>query len=472
MKQWLFGIAVVLAGVLYGGEGSGMGNIPIIKDIREFGAVGDGNANDTGAIQKALDGGGVIVVPAGKYLTGTLYLESGTDLRMEPGAELLASTDPDCYNTVDFSPKNTNPSAVEHVSARHLLIAIGKKNISISGGRINGNAGGWMRLRPVRRGEDFFANLNPERPAQMLFFRECEEIRMEGVTLVDATYWHLFLHGCRNVRLDGINIVGNHHFLNGDGIDIDACGDVIVRNCIIDTSDDAITLRASGSKLDEPPVCENVIVSGCVLRSGFANAIRIGVGSGTIRNCLIDNVIIRDSATAISFISRYSGKAAGCVIENISIGNLISEAGRFLALKTVLNERVPPPERPGSLIRNIRFFNISGKAERSSWIFGTPENYVENICFSGISFVYSGGGPAPDVDRNGFWGRGSSDAVFDLRYAGNVWFDNVRVLRPEESGGWKYETALRKCRDVFFDGCSGNGGKSWQVFRGIDVVSQ
>ena len=49
MKQWLFGIAVVLAGVLYGGEGSGMGNIPIIKDIREFGAVGDGNANDTGA---------------------------------------------------------------------------------------------------------------------------------------------------------------------------------------------------------------------------------------------------------------------------------------------------------------------------------------------------------------------------------------------------------------------------------------
>ncbi|UKI32527.1 MAG: hypothetical protein L6W00_02785 [Lentisphaeria bacterium] len=98
-----------------------------MKDIREFGAIGDGRVDDTSAIQAALQGGGLIVVPAGRYLTGTLYLESDTELRLAPGAELLASTDPAAYNPAQFSPENTLPSVTERVSARHLLIAIGKK---------------------------------------------------------------------------------------------------------------------------------------------------------------------------------------------------------------------------------------------------------------------------------------------------------------------------------------------------------
>ena len=125
-----------------------------MKDIREFGAIGDGRVDDTSAIQAALQGGGLIVVPAGRYLTGTLYLESDTELRLAPGAELLASTDPAAYNPAQFSPENTLPSVTERVSARHLLIAIGKKNITLSGGRINGNAPGWMPERPVRRRGD------------------------------------------------------------------------------------------------------------------------------------------------------------------------------------------------------------------------------------------------------------------------------------------------------------------------------
>ena len=93
-----------------------------MKDIREFGAIGDGRVDDTSAIQAALQGGGLIVVPAGRYLTGTLYLESDTELRLAPGAELLASTDPAAYNPAQFSPENTLPSVTERVSARHLLI--------------------------------------------------------------------------------------------------------------------------------------------------------------------------------------------------------------------------------------------------------------------------------------------------------------------------------------------------------------
>ena len=463
MKSWFRDMLLLLGCTAAVAEPVQQGVLPM-KDIREFGAIGDGRVDDTSAIQAALQGGGLIVVPAGRYLTGTLYLESDTELRLAPGAELLASTDPAAYNPAQFSPENTLPSVTERVSARHLLIAIGKKNITLSGGRINGNAPGWMPERPVRRGEDFFANLNPERSAQMLYFRRCEEIEIRDVTLVDATYWHLFLHQCRNIRLEGIRIFGRHYFLNGDGIDVDACSNVMVRNCIIDTSDDAITLRASDRRSDlPPPVCENVIVSNCVLRSSFANAIRIGVGNGTIRNSLIDNIIVRESATALSIISRYNANSAGCLIENITFSNLLVGAGRFLSLKTILNEQVPPPERPGAAIRNLLFVNISGSTERTSWIFGTPANPVENLRFSEITITHSGSGTSPDIDANGFWGRGSSDAVLELHYTRDIHFNRVRLLRSRLSDLEKYDAVLHCCRNTEFENCLKNDGIPWRI---------
>ena len=75
-----------------------------MKDIREFGAIGDGRVDDTSAIQAALQGGGLIVVPAGRYLTGTLYLESDTELRLAPV--------PNCW------PRPIRPPTTRHNSLR------------------------------------------------------------------------------------------------------------------------------------------------------------------------------------------------------------------------------------------------------------------------------------------------------------------------------------------------------------------
>ena len=43
-----------------------------MKNVRDFGAVGDGRTKDTAAVQRAIDAGGMVNFPPGTYLCGTL----------------------------------------------------------------------------------------------------------------------------------------------------------------------------------------------------------------------------------------------------------------------------------------------------------------------------------------------------------------------------------------------------------------
>lgn len=98
--------------VLFAAAFSVLGEAPAVssggaglRNVREYGAVGDGKTLDTAAIQRAVDAGGVVYFPAGTYLSGTIYLKSGGGLELAPGATLLASPDPAHYNAADFCPQ-------------------------------------------------------------------------------------------------------------------------------------------------------------------------------------------------------------------------------------------------------------------------------------------------------------------------------------------------------------------------------
>ena len=104
-----------------------------MSDVRTFGAAGNGSADDTAAVQRAIDAGGITRFPAGTYRCGTLYLRDFTTLELEPGAVLLASPDRGDYNPDDFAPAN-HVYPTEAVSGAHLLIADGCCNITIRGG--------------------------------------------------------------------------------------------------------------------------------------------------------------------------------------------------------------------------------------------------------------------------------------------------------------------------------------------------
>lgn len=293
-----------------------------MNNVKDFGAVGDGVIKDTAAVQRAIDAGGTVYFPKGTYLCGTLYLKDNTGLHLEDGALLLASPDQEDYNPDYFCTQNA-PFTPECVSGAHFIVAVEKHNVSITGqGRIDGNRKAFYPDYPTR--SEMYTTPIKWRPGQMLFFCECKNVTIAGVQLWNAPYWTCFLHGCENVTVTGLKIYNFKHTRNGDGIDIDCCRFVTVSDCIIDSGDDSITLRANNTRLKTKRACEYITITNCILKT-ICNAFRIGVGNGTIRMATISNVIIQNSRTAITIGSKYSSDR-GVRIEELLFNNIFVES--------------------------------------------------------------------------------------------------------------------------------------------------
>ena len=116
-----------------------------VYDVREFGAKGDGRTKDTAAIQSAIDaaekaGGGTVEVPAGVYLTGSIFLKDNIDLHIGAGATLKGSPDKADYNSADVCPQN-GVCIPESSFGAHLVLCIEKSNVTVRGpGTIDGNS--------------------------------------------------------------------------------------------------------------------------------------------------------------------------------------------------------------------------------------------------------------------------------------------------------------------------------------------
>lgn len=354
-----------------------------MKNVKDFGAVGDGKTLDTKAIQNAIDSGGMVVIPEGTYLTGTLYLKSNGGLYLEPGAKLLASHNREDYNKADYCPQNKIFEA-EFMAGTHLITAVNQENIFIGGfGTIDGDSHFWVNEKIKQPGCDFWGHPPKEanRPAQMLFFAECKNVKVENVTLLHSPFWHLFFHGCTDVIARGLTIRGERRQWVNDGIDIDCCSNVAISDCIIDTGDDGITLRANGVRLTEKEaVCENITVSNCVITSYLDYGIRIGVGNGVIRNALFSNVIIKDSLNGIGMTNRFNPHGDCTSIEDIRFSNVSIEAKRAIELKVSCFQTHPPLKMP-AYIKNISFNNVFAATQRICYLLG-----FENADFSGVEF--------------------------------------------------------------------------------------
>lgn len=174
-----------------------------VLDVCACGAKGDGATKDTKAIQSAIDavartGGGTVRIGAGTYLTGSLFLKSNVELFLDCDATLKGSPDKEDYNAVDVCPQNWS-SRAESASGAHLLLCIEQTNVTVCGtGRIDGNCTAFLldaAGKPWPGGQGGI----PWRPSQMLYFVESDNVRVEGVSLVDSPYWSCFFHGCTHV---------------------------------------------------------------------------------------------------------------------------------------------------------------------------------------------------------------------------------------------------------------------------------
>lgn len=305
----------------------------MIYNILDFGAIADGETLCTGAIQSAIDtchsnGGGRVVIPAGNFYSGSIYLKSNVELHLELGAVLKASGNMDDYNPDDAYYQNYG-CAPEEWRAKHLIIAAEVDRVAITGlGTIDGNgesfrkevtppspyAYGWLY------GTSHVKDMEVMRPGQLIVFAECTNVFVEGITIVNAPCWCVFLHGCEYARVHGIQVFNHKTALNTDGIDIDCCRYVTVSDCNIQTGDDAITFRTAADRLRKERPCEYITVTNCNLAVS-ACAFRVGVGSGHIRHVRVSNINIERAGNGIHFMTSYLGNGAA-EIEDVNFSNV------------------------------------------------------------------------------------------------------------------------------------------------------
>jgi polygalacturonase len=277
--------------------------------VRDFGARGDGVAKDTRAIQQAIDrcamlGGGIVRVPPGRYATGALEIGANVRLSIDPGAMLLGSAD-----LADYPIRQVRWEGRFVAGHVGLLSARNADGIAVvGGGRIVGNPAITGRLD---------AKTGLRNPALMEFVG-CRNVEVDNIQAVQNDMWAIHPLFCEDVRFTNLTVQGG-----ADGIDIDSCERVQVRNCRFDTGDDCIAIKSGrgmeGYRLARPTA--DVEITDCVFHDSRWACIGIGSEtSGGIRGIRIDRCRFLGAKTHAIYIKSRPGR--GAFIEDIRMRDL------------------------------------------------------------------------------------------------------------------------------------------------------
>ena len=424
-------------------------------NILDFGAVADGKTLNTKAIQAAVDaceaaGGGTVLVPAGTFITGTIWLKSNVELHLEMGALLRGSDNLDDYCNVDSYPQN-GMSKNEKWNGAHLIVAVEVDNVALTGpGTLDG------------RGEIFFEDFFPPshqrliwfdgivwardkerlRPGQLCAFIECTHVRITDLNLRDSCCWTVFLHGCSNVLVRGLSIENANFHANTDGIDIDCCDTVTVSDCVIHTGDDAITLRGDPARLkDKTRICQNITITNCVLECAVCG-FRIGVGRGTIRHAAISNITMKRVGEGFLFQSAYSVPSTGTEISDITISNIqIHKVAYPLRI-------VSGAPSATSQISDIHISGLFGRCHAGSYFLGSELTRPRNISLRNVELIVEAIpfklGKEEDVPEN----------AFTLEHVDNVSLDDVRIIWDKTAEPtWKRTLSIQDSTVSIHDNC-------------------
>ena len=271
-----------------------------IYDPRTYGAKADGQHLDTKALQQAIDLAATnhkpIRLPAGTYLTGSLFLPSGTTLDIPEGTTLIGS-----QHLVDYPLLPTRIAGIEMTWPAALINTRDAHDVTITGkGTIDGDGPTWwksywdLRATYEPKGLRWASDYDAQRP-RLILFQNSSNIHLGGgIILKRSGFWTVQILYSHDVTLDGV-IIRNNEGGKGpstDGIDIDSSRKILVTHADIDVNDDALCLKAGrdsdGLRVNRPT--EDVVVRDSIIRSGAA-AITIGSEtSGGFRNIEVYNI--------------------------------------------------------------------------------------------------------------------------------------------------------------------------------------
>ncbi len=432
--------------------------------LTDFGGIGDGVALNTEAFARAIDhlsslGGGRLVVPAGIWFTGPIGFKSHIELNLDKDAIIVFSTDQDLYPIID-----TNFEGLDVRRCLSPLHAEGVTDIAITGeGVIDGNGDAWREVKRRKVGDDIWktvvarggllsddgsvwypdagyakarataGSLNYQDPSLdeqeiktflrpvLLSFRGCERVLLEGVSFQNSPCWNLHPLWCKHLTVKNITVRNPHYSTNGDGIDIEACENVLLVGSSFDVGDDAICIKsgkdADGRRHGIP--CKNLIIKDCTVYHGHGGFVVGSEMSGGVENIWVSDCRFLGTDVGLRFKST---RGRGGVVKNIwcdriymkdivSYGVIFNLYYAGVAASDKGDDAsadIRPVDETTPEFRDMHISNVvcSG-AKQAIYINGLPELPVSNLDFHDCVFTAAKGA--------------------EVHFASNVSFDNVRV---------------------------------------------
>lgn len=332
--------------------------------ITDFGVKKDSTLVQTAAIQKIIDqasknGGGVIIIPKGTYMSGALFFKPKTHLYVSEGAILKGSN-----NIADY-PKQASRMEGQNLDYFVALVnAYGVDGFTISGkGKIDGNGlKFWEAFWERRKENPKCTNLEVSRP-RLVFIWNSNNVQLQDVKLHNAGFWTNHYYKCNNIKIIDLHIYSPYEPVKApstDAIDIDACSNVLIKGCYLSVNDDAIALKGGkgpwADKDSQNGSNINILIEDCEF--GFCHS-ALTAGSEAIHN---KNILMRNckvnQATRLLWLKMRPDTPQK--YEYITVENITGQAKSLLFIK---------PWK--------QFFDLQGRKD-------TPVSYSENITLRNI----------------------------------------------------------------------------------------
>ncbi|HVT73713.1 MAG TPA: glycoside hydrolase family 28 protein [Lacunisphaera sp.] len=421
-------------------------------NVADYGAVGDGRTPATAAIQRAIDacaaaGGGRVVLPAGTFRSGPVFLRSNVDFHLSPGAVLAGSE-----NFADYPAIDGRWEGIERKIHASLLTALNATNVAITGeGTLDCHGAPWwaaaLEVKRLRQ-EQGIKEREPDNPPgaplayprpRAIYLQDCRKVRLSGITILNSPSWNIHPVYCDDVVIDGVTITAPAKSPNTDGIDPDSCRNVRIANCRIGCGDDGIIIKsgynADGRRVGR--VCEDIVITNCVIGPAIA---AVGIGSetsGGVRNVTVSNCVFDGAYNGLRV---KSGRGRGAFVEDFRADNIVMRnlGGEALSITTYYDskDRTPHPVDEGTpVFRHLAWSNLTIDGARDAGVIeGLPERYLEDVRLDhvvvrhvrrGLSAVFVDGLHLSDWDLDG-----PEKSAVTVEQSRNVRFSSVNPMQP------------------------------------------
>lgn len=431
--------------------------LPVVKqvsfkkdtfDITRYGAKADGITLNTNAINNAITecskkGGGVVVIPAGLWLTGPVELKTNVNLHLKKSALLQFTDDLNQYKLVagnwEGLPQMRNQSPLSATNATNIAITgfgiidgngdawrMVKKDkmtetqwnkLLASGGHLSDDKKTWYPTEKSLKGSklknpgeitadktaEFYESVKDFLRPNLLVFTRCKQVLLEGVTFQNSPAWCLHPLMCEDLTVRNVSVKNPWYAQNGDGIDVESCKNVLIENSVFDVGDDGICIKSgrdeAGRKRGMPT--ENLIARNCTVYHAHGGFVIGSEMSGGARNLFVDNLTFIGTDIGLRFKTT---RGRGGVVENIFISNIamkdiVGEAILF-DMYYAAQDPIPlagekrQPPRVETLpvteatpqFRNFYIRDVAcNGADKAIFVRGLPEMNVKNIVMENMT---------------------------------------------------------------------------------------